>query len=152
VPITSRRYSLWTRLYKRMLLEPTSADNVTPRVSEVVVPVIQADAILQTPTASGGVSRDISGSGFVNYFTVPTGEEWRLSVISKPATVAVSDVVVVTQSDNTPLSVPITDAEILEPVFVLMRAGDQLGMSGTGNGGDTDRSLRILYLLSDVAR
>jgi len=151
VPITSRRYSLWTRLYKRMLLEPTAADNVTPRVSEVVVPVIQADAILQTPTAGGQVTKDLSGSSYVAYFTVPTGEEWLLSVVRRVATTAVSDVICEVTGIRQQLSSSETAGSVFYPVNVILRTGDTVGMSGTANGGDTARHLNIMYLMSDVA-
>ena len=152
MPINSRRYSLWTRLYKRMLLEPTSADNVTPRVSEVVVPVIQADEILQTPSSTGSVSKDLSGSGFVPYWTVPKEEEWLLSVIARPATSGSCQIVIKIAGEETPLTPNAADVSIEQPRHVLMRDGDQLGMSGSGNGGDTSRAMRLFYFESDIAR
>ena len=151
MPITSRRYSLWTRLYKRMLLEPTAADNVTPRVSEVVVPVIQADAILQTPTAAGQVTKDLSGSSFVIYLTVPTGEEWLLCVVRRSTTTGVSDVQCEVTGVRQQLSSAESAGSVFYPTNIILRTGDTIGMSGTGNGADTARHLNVMYLMSDVA-
>ena len=153
MPIFSRRFALWTRLYSRMILEPTSGAMVTPTVSEVVVPVIDADAILQTPTIDSGEG-DLSpsaGSLDVTMLTVPDDKEWDMIQVFTDATSAVSRLGIriggtgmyLTTSGSGPFDVNLRD--------YVMRAGDRLFMLSTGSGGDSARVIRVAYLESDLS-
>ena len=149
MPIFSRRFSLWTRLYGRMLLEPTSDARVTPMVSEIVVPVLSADKVLETPTVSAEVTADISGGTgtYIPFFTVPSGEEWSLVLVNTPTTAGNSKVQVRVNGNlinKTPAS---TSEQIVDMSGFVLREADSLGMRGTGNGSDTSRSMTQAYML-----
>jgi len=148
VPIFSRRFSLWTRLYGRMLLEPTSDVRVTPMVSEVVVPVLNADKILETPTVSSTVARDLSpGAGtYVAYFTVPQGEEWSLISALKAVTSTATKVrIEVSGNKLTVWTEGTTGADVINLRDYISREGDSVGCETTGNGGDSSRGMTIGY-------
>jgi len=151
VPIFSRRFSLWTRLYDRLLLEPTSDVRVTPMVSEVVVPVLNADAILETPKATGaGGDLSASAGAFVPFFTVPANEEWHLIEIftasfsaATLAVVAFTDTwVSVTTSGTGAINKNLRD--------YTLREGEQVGLLTTGAGGDSDRNMYMVYTVIDL--
>jgi len=153
VPIFSRRYALWTRLYSRMILEPTSGGMVTPTVSEVVVPVIDADAILQTPVVAAGEG-DLSptaGSVDVTMITVPTDKEWDMIQVFTDATSAVSRLGISIGGGQMYLTVSSTGPFDVNLREYVMRAGDALFMLSTGSGGDSSRNIRLAYLESDLS-
>ena len=151
MPIFSRRYSLWTRLYDRMLLEPTPDARVTPMVSEVVVPILDADALLQTPTLPAQVSKDISGTAYVPYFTVPAGEEWELIQGSRGGTTGTTEVTIKISGNTLRVSDHQTAGENFDLRDIILREDDSIGMLGTDNGGDTSRNMTILYNSRDLA-
>jgi len=134
-----------------MLLEPGPADNVMPQVSEVVVPVIQADKILQTPTASGLIENNLTGTSYVTSLTVPNGEEWFLCIIFHSGTAAPTSVRCVQTGVTQQLTSTTTSETLIYPTNIILRTGDTIGMSGTGSGSDTATKLSVMYLLSDVA-
>jgi len=147
VPIFSRRFSLWTRLYGRMLLEPTSDVRVTPMVSEVVVPVLNADKILETPTVSAEVSADLSPSvgTYVPYFTVPQGEEWSLISAKRSPLSANTRVIIQVGGNNLEVLVDGAAAAVVNLRDYILREGDSIGQRTTGAGGDTSRGMVLGY-------
>ena len=149
MPIFSRRFSLWTRLYGRMLLEPTADVTVTPMVSEVVVPVIDADKILETPVISANVGNDLTGTSgtYVAYFTVPSGEEWALISGKKSPTTGTTRGQVSIGGVTLDVLVDSTSAELIDYKTYILREGDSAGLTATGNGADSDRYLQIGYSL-----
>lgn len=149
MPIFSRRFSLWTRLYTRMLLEPTSADSVTPMVSEVVVPVLDADMILSSP-AVADATVDLSGSGYVTCFTVPTGAEWRLLTVYVGATLAATRVKVVIAGNEGNIEAASTSLRVVNLRDITLSEGDTLGAVATGNGGDSSRGFNLIYNTIDL--
>jgi len=151
VPIYSRRYALWTRLYKRMLLEPTPADPVTPSVSEVVVPVIQADRILTTPKAAQAVSNLTASAGtYVAAFTVPAGEEWTLILYERPSTTGTTQYGVSIGGNEVYLEKEGTDESIHNVRDIILSEGDSLGLWTTGNGADSARYSYLVYNTVDL--
>lgn len=153
MPIFSRRFALWTRLYSRMILEPTSGAMITPTVSEVVVPVIDADAILQTPVIDSGEG-DLSptaGSVDVTMMTVPTDKEWDMIQVFSDATSAVSRLGINIGGTNMYLTASATGPFDVNLRDYVMRSGDKLFMLSTGAGGDSARVIRAAYLESDLS-
>jgi len=156
VPIFSRRFSLWTRLYGRMLLEPTSDANVTPLVSEIVVPVLDADKLLSTPyvrTAGGDLS-GTAGSA-VTYFTCPDGEEWELITVVLPSTTGSSRLFINVKNaeggrSNVNLTASATGESWLTMQGYTFQAADHMGMLTTGNGGDSDENMKLFYTSIDL--
>lgn len=151
MPIFSRRFSLWTRLYDRLLLEPTGDVQVTPMVSEVVVPVLNADAILETPTAyvqSGDLSA--SAGAYVAFFTVPANEEWHLIELYSDAFSAVTRARVAFTAAN--INVTGSSASGIEKNLrdYTLREGESVGLLTTGAGGDSDRNASLVYTVTDL--
>lgn len=153
MPIFSRRFALWTRLYSRMILEPTSGAMVTPTVSEVVVPVIDADAILQTPIINFGTS-DLSptaGSVDVAVMTVPQDKEWAMIQVITNATAAVSRLGISVYGQNMYLTGTSTGPFDINLRDYILRAGDNLFMLSTGSGSDSSATIRAAYMESDLS-
>tara|TARA_Y100000310_G_scaffold189694_1_gene189654 strand:+ start:1298 stop:1711 length:414 start_codon:yes stop_codon:yes gene_type:complete len=130
-----------------MLLEPLEADGVSPRVSTVVVPVLDADRILLTPTiAANAADLSAGGSIYVPYFTVPEGQEWRLLWGARNLTAANSSYRVKVGGTDYPITNPGTVAQVgIDLRGLTLRAGDTAGMTSTGNGGDSDIAAYISY-------
>jgi len=149
VPIFSRRFSLWTRLYQRLLLEPTSDARVTPMVSEVVVPVLSADAILETPTAYGA-SGDLSGSGYVAFFTVPANEEWHLIELFSDSFSGSVRARVAFTTANVNVTASTTSGIDKDLRGYILREGESVGLMSSGNGGDSDRNAYMVYTVTDL--
>ena len=151
MPIFSRRFSLWTRLYERMLLEPTPDARVTPMVSEVVVPILDADALLQTPTLPATELLNLTPSqGYVAGFTVPAGEEWELIYGRRGGSTGGSEVQVDISGVRISATTDGTSSEIFNLRNIILRVGDSVGMSATNNGADSGVSLLILYNTRDL--
>lgn len=147
MPIFSRRFVLWQRLYQRMLLEPTSDTFTTPQVSEVVVPVLSADSLLETPTIQRNTGVDLSGSAGVPVvvFTVPDGEEWRLVQYFNQSMTANTRQSIVVGGSALDLGDPTTDTTNRDMIGFIMREGDTLRLETTGNGGDSSRTTSVVY-------
>jgi len=156
VPIFSRRFSLWTRLYGRMLLEPTSDANVTPLVSEIVVPVLDADRLLSTPYVriAGGDLSPSAGS-IVTFFTCPDGEEWELITVVLPSTSGSTRLWInVINAEGGRSEVNLTASASGESWLSLQgytfQAGDSMGVLTTGNAGDSDENMKLFYTSIDL--
>ena len=145
--LKSLRFSLMTRLYSRYLLEPSPAEESYPlSVSPVIVPVIMADEVLVDPVMTDA-TEDLSGAGTVTYFTVPSGERWRLQWIFRSATSANSRVALDPSSPGAdqPIS-PNGTAELrIDVRGITLVAGDSVQMDATGSGGDSAVTLYISY-------
>jgi hypothetical protein len=130
-----------------MLLEPTSDARVTPMVSEVVVPVLNADKILETPTVSLTVAGDLSitAGTYVPYFTVPQGEEWALISAKKSPTSVNTRVIIQITGNNLEVLTDGTSAAIVNLRDYILRENDSVGLRATGDGGDSARNLTIGY-------
>ena len=150
MPIYSRRFTLWTRLYNRLLLEPTGGDRVTPMVSEVVVPVLNADKILETPAAAAQAG-DLTGSGFVTYWTVPEDEEWGLIQAFTDATTAATRFAIYFGSTFVNVTTSSTAAQDVNLRDWVLRVGDQIGMVATGNAADSSRYITLVYTVTDLS-
>jgi hypothetical protein len=153
LPIFSRQFEVWRRLYERMKLEPSPADAVAPQVSEVIVPILNADLLLQTPTVPTTVTSDLSGTAgdLVIVNLVPPGEEWHMIWIYREVT-----------AGNTQLSLriggPIQHVSPLEKIEIskeirgfVLREGDQVVIRKTGNGSDTAIDTMVTYNLIQLA-
>jgi len=77
--IPSRQLEVWRRLYTRYSLEPAPA-SVSPDVSKTIVPVTQADALLEAHRSEIG-SNTASGTGDLEMASVPEGKRWTLNSI-----------------------------------------------------------------------
>jgi len=75
--IPSKQFDLWTRLYKRYLLEPGPLVVSRAGVGLTVLPVTQADRLLITPAIRSFTVTIDASAGFT-MATVPLGERWTL--------------------------------------------------------------------------
>ena len=74
--IPSKRFDVWRRLYDRYALEPFPAsDSLSTMVAKTIVPVTQADVLLQTEEVRLDVVEVQSDT--VSVVTVPKGERWQ---------------------------------------------------------------------------
>jgi len=152
MPILSRRFSLWTRLYGRMLLEPTRGPTPLPQVSEVVVPTLNADALLMVPTAQG-TTLDLSGGARVIAYTVPADEEWQLIEVTRVSTTAAAGMELTIGGVNVPIAGSTTLQIVLlagDMAGFILREGDTINALGTGNGGDSSRAVHCVYNKLDL--
>ena len=75
MPLFSRRFSLWRALEERLLIEPDPVGETTPMVSEMVVPVLSADLLLQTPTVNtANADLSVAAGTPIKIYTVPDGQ------------------------------------------------------------------------------
>ncbi len=148
MPFETKRFSVWTRLYERLLLEPT-AGTTTPSVSELIVPTVDADQLLTTPTITNtaGVNISAAAGTEVAFHTVPRGEEWVPHYANKPGTTGNTTLIVVVGGVYQTLSVN-NSAAIESFEFkggLTLREGDYIGLFTTGNGADTSVAMRAWY-------
>lgn len=77
----SKQFELWQRMYERFQLEPLPAGLVdAPGVSQIIVPMTDADELISSPgarlTVSVAVGAGVAGMTVAD--TVPTGRRWKL--------------------------------------------------------------------------
>lgn len=77
--IPSRALAVWRRLYTRYSLEPAPA-TVSPDVSKTIVPVTQADVLLERPRSEIGAGT-ATATGDLQLVEVPVGRRWTLQSV-----------------------------------------------------------------------
>jgi len=77
MPIVSRAYEVWERLYARYSLEPGAPPTSPPQLATWILPTTSADELLKAATGAIELTA-ISGNGVVAVATVPQGERWTL--------------------------------------------------------------------------
>lgn len=151
IGIPSKRFDAFTRLYQRYLLEPSPAVGSILSVAAQIQPVTFADDLLRV-TRLDGVEGDISVTAGTNvvYFTVPDGKRWTLVHAFLPGTTSNTKLWVgnnTTRLGWTPSSG--SEAAIDMANFVIPEAWS-LGLQGTGNAGDDERTLVLFYYEEDA--
>ncbi|HIB66170.1 MAG TPA: hypothetical protein EYO33_13905 [Phycisphaerales bacterium] len=138
-----RRNSLFHRLIERYQLEPETLEPAT--MLEVVLPTIDADKILQTPTVARDANFNFQTGGVVH--TVPSGERWSLIWLFKEATtgngrlkVKISGTLINITAQGT------TEIATGFPAGFILEAGDTMEADGTSNAGDSARNVSLFYL------
>jgi len=148
VGIPSKEFEVWRRLYARFLLEPMPAEGSQAWVSPVITPVTDADDLLATPRIDSE-AKDIQAAAgvYVPYFTVPTGRRWLLKGLRKPATTAITRVLLrdTINGVNLDMSADQTAGENVLRLAVKMPAAWSIGLVTTGNAGDSNRTMTIMY-------
>lgn len=141
--LPSKRFALMDRLYSRYLLEPHPAgQNVQLSLSPVIVPVVQADAVLQTNGIDSDQAINLSGSGWVTIFTVPTNRKWELVIAHKGASAGATRFGIVVSGIRLFWIGSAAELDI-DLRGITLAAGDYVQLDGTGQGGDTDISLEL---------
>lgn len=145
------RYAAWTNLQSRYLLEERGVP-LPKTFSDVIVPIANADDALALAEVQED-TKSLTGTAgtYVNYFTVPAGEEWQVWMIHRAATIADSAIKTEIRQRvgtllNTALSARDT-AEAFEQYNDLrvFGGGETLGLENTGNAGDSAIALTIFY-------
>ena len=146
MPLRIELERIWKRLQTRFKArrktdtDPDDPDH--PILLETIQPTTDADILLMNPVAYTS-TKDISGAGYVIFYTVPQGQRWKLKQIHRVATTAASNVNVVIGGTNVQLTPAATTIQ-LESYDFYMDEGDTIGCVATGNGADTARALAII--------
>ena len=147
----SRIFQLWTRLYRRFLIEPYPVGDAGPSVSTTIQPTTDADELLRNPT---GISAngDLTGSagGAVTYYIVPAGERWTLRHLYRELTTANSQIYLFTGGFTIFLTAPATAAGRQDGLNIRLSAADQIGMIASGDAGDGAIFLQVVYEIEDA--
>jgi len=149
MPIISKRFRVWEAIYDRFLLEPTQGSITTPQVSETVVPIIDADALLRVRSISNS-NQDLSGASFVTYATVPAGEEWALVAGHRAATIGSTQVSILIGGVQLRVTALGTGEEPFTLRNIILRQGDVVGMGGTSDGADTAIQMGFHFGVTDL--
>lgn len=147
----SRIFELWTRLYRRFLIEPFPADGAGPSVSTTIQPTTDADELLSESLADSQ-NADLSasaGSG-VPIYTVPAGKRWTLKHAFREATIANSRIYMFMQGGTIYLTALGTAEQAVDLSNIKLRDGEGVGMFTTGNGADTAIFLMLVYEETDA--
>jgi len=147
-PLLSRRYEMYRRLQSKLLVEDEQAQAFPPAVSRLVSPVLDVTPLLLN-TRAAFVNRDLSaGAGaYIAYHTVPAGERWILTWLTRENTIANTHVELRYAEENINFQI-VADATATQfftlSIFTL-EENDSIGMLTTGDVGDTNIFLSLLY-------
>lgn len=136
------------RIIKRFTLQVSRQIPEAIPLLRLVVPVTQADELL-LETKSQADDNDLSAAAgtYVPYFECPTGKRWILNRWRKGGTVANTRLSVKVDSASANHQYNLTgkteEAEHFNGLKV--KEGGSIGLSTTGDGGDTAISLTIFY-------
>ena len=129
-------------------------DDLTPEefaVIEKVFLMTDVDELLREPKIASQ-SRDISGAtGHTTYFTVPAGKRWRLHAMSAQGTTGNSNVSIYDGTTRCPIiasGTGATNKELGHPIP--LDENWEIQRQNTNNGGDTSRSLTLIYEEEDA--
>ena len=156
MPLLTKRFAIWQRIYERYLLEPLNgAQPTTPQVSEVIVPVINADTLLRTPVMDAiTLDLDVATGTLVIAFTVPEGQEWELVQIDIDGTTANHRIRQTSAASAASINISLltTSQEIIRDFYQprIMQRDDTIGVFGTNNAGDANRTISIYYNRIDL--
>lgn len=147
-----KQFLAWTRLYDRFKLEPHPVDgqNLQPLLLPTIQPITDSDELLKVLRVESAFA-DLSGAAgtFTAYFTVPPGKRWEIQNITKSLTAAGTPVLI---SDGaTEISIfPFATAADGRNGLWELQENWELGMNTTGNGGDSNIELGILFKEQDA--
>ena len=146
--LQSKRFSIWRRLGLRFLLEDQPPAGAGAQVFTQILPVTQADDLLKVPQVEAG-SEDLSGSGYVAYFTVPSGERWVILRYRFAGSTGTTGMQVVISGERVQIG-DNTNTAASENVNIPLDEGDSIGLASTGNGSDTAIVFNVLRSKEDA--
>lgn len=152
--IPSKRFTLWTRLYSRLLLEPDALrEGGLVGVLPYVMVTLDGDALLRTPSAqNGGLDLRGASGNFVAAGTVPANERWTLGMSQRGGTSSNSNAAVSVGGVVLNRSLPATPTEMVDMTGTVLDPGDAVGMLSTGNAGDNGNNFQWYYQLELLDR
>lgn len=135
-----------SRLVKRFTLSDKSQVQNPYWLHRTITPVTQIDNLLSTPKSDVN-NEDLSGGAgtYVPYFTVPSGKRWTLKFTFKTATTAATQIICKIGGNEIFMTASGTAAVALFLQGIKMNEADSIGMDTTGDGGDANRFLYLIY-------
>lgn len=155
--LKSLRFSLFQQLYSRYAIEPApAADSLAPApgVFPGLSPIIDISDLYDLEPRFDTLDVQASVGNFVAAWTVPDGQRWHIKYITKPATSANCILLLVGPDGTSGLTETInltpadTSLTLLQShqFAAKLDAGWQIGLSTTGNAGDSGRVVKTLFL------
>jgi len=77
LPIPSKAFEVWIRLYRRYALEPLPLQESRAGVLPIIQPITDADRLLRLPTIDTSTV-EVTAVGWISMLTVPEGQRWGL--------------------------------------------------------------------------
>jgi hypothetical protein len=148
--LPSKIFSLWIRLGSRFKLEDSPPTGLGARLGTTIIPVTQADALLQTLTINK-IDLDLSGSAGTNVtaFTVPSGKRWIIYHLHLLSTTGSSQFVLTGGGKTVRLTADTTGVHDLDTQLPADENWE-VKCTRTGNGADGNRECSILYTEEDA--
>ena len=152
MPIPSKRFDVWRRLYRRFTLEPEpSVGESRAGVGTTILPVTQADELLRTQKLTQAAALDLSTGG--SYTAILTaGDQERIILISVwiEATTAATHIQFQPGGTAFDFDADATAARNVDLQRLTLEPGESVGLRGTGNAGDSARAANVYYLTEDI--
>jgi len=149
----SQAFEIWRRLITRFRLErPGLEESSHPSVGTEIVPVTQVDRLLQRPQAfNGTLALNPSAGTYVVAYTVPAGERWNLKHYHRQSSTANSRVLC--QIGQTAIEHRLSvlgTGEAQDSVDIELNEGDTIGMTTSGDAGDTAIRFQVYIVAEDA--
>jgi len=146
--LLSRRYTLFQRIQRKLLVEDQQAARFPPAVSRLVSPVVDVTDLLLT-TRAASISVDLSGTigTYVPIHIVPAGERWHLTWLTRENTQVATHVQLAYAADNINFQLVAdgTATQFFSLSIFKLEEADSIGMLTTGDAGDINIFLSLLY-------
>lgn len=140
-----------SRLVKRFTLADNPQVQNPYWLERVILPVTQVDELLKSYNIES-VPKDLSAAAgtYVAFHTVPDGKRWVVQTFFKAITTAVSMVRIYDGTTYLTLLPNQTGAHTEFNCELPLKEGWSIGLTTTGDGGDANRALAILYSEEDA--
>ena len=146
--LRSRRYDLFRRLTGKLLIEDEQASVFPPAIDRLISPVLDVTDLL-LDTIGVQVNRDLSGTvgTYTAYHTVPEGERWFTIWVVRENTVANTHVEIEIAEGGIQFQLVAdgTVTQFFSMAIFILDEGDSVGMLTTGNAGDTNIFVNLMY-------
>lgn len=153
--IPSKRFAIWSRLYRRFLLEPTPATGSLSSVGVGIVPVTDVDALLHQPLAvNTTMDLSVTQGTFISIYAVPVNRRARVDFASIGSTTGtvflICRIIVEGTAVDVSLSVPTASFHQYLGSPLTLNEGDSIGAAASGNGADNARVGGVLGIEEDA--
>ncbi|HIB65792.1 MAG TPA: hypothetical protein EYO33_11955 [Phycisphaerales bacterium] len=135
-----------------MALEPgPKGDVALPAVSTIISPILDLNDILSDLVLTNVTGLDLSGGSglFVSAVVVPDDHKWELQFAVIDSSAAATTLIIRSpEAIDLLIQLTSTGPSYISTAIrgITLGAGWGLGLRETGNGGDSSRSCRFLYL------
>ena len=146
--LKTRRFTLFQRFYERYALEPPPAsETVPPAISTLLYGAIDISDLYPPELLKNTLDLNVTLGQFVEAFTVPERQRWRLALIATPATNVNTGVFLRDPPGSTiRFSLGATAVVVFNTAVshINLEPGWSIGLSGTNDVGDNARALDIM--------